>query len=446
MRSNHFSYSSEKFGYYFSIKKLEIWLKAYKDKLTQFDNDLEKISNAKTALTNNTLVYEMDNLYRQLKVLKDNIKIMELYIRDYFEDKFNGLILSFKTEMAQIESKFHEFRNNLVIKTNQKITEEYNNCITELKNKTTFITETVNKISYVDPTEEKEFFDTFYRGLQMNQNHHKELNNERRIIEGLQDDIAKLHGYYRMKLHNQKVSFEKELDELRKNLSNNKDLWDKLAIAERNEAILKEELAKTQKSLAAAEEFIKRLRIQIRNSHDKNVALEKQISQITVKDIINNAGKGINMKAMELYSDIRQTYVYNMKNNVNVITALERIKAKYEKDEDIKTVLANFEMLHQKYAQEVDNKRNFTATLQNIRNDVERMQAINNKKIEDITRTNKQLMSENSNLKMELEKMKYNVGLSSKRLSKSNVGSASNKTSTDRFPDIIGKKSIQKEK
>ena len=442
-RSNHFSYSSEKFGYYFSIKKLEIWLKAYKTKLTQFDQDLEKISNAKTALTNNTLVYEMDNLYRQLKVLKDNIKIMELYIRDYFEDKFNGLILSFRTEMAQIEAKFHEFRNNLVITTNQKITEEYSKCITELKNKTTFITEQVNKISYVDTTEEKEFFDTFYRGLQMNQNYHNELNNERKAIEGLQDDIAKLHGYYRMKLHNQKVDFEKELDELRKNLSNNKDLWDKLAIAERNEVILKEELAKTQKSLASAEEFIKRLRIQIRNSHDKNVSLEKQISQITVKDIINNAGKGVNVKAMELYSDIRQSYVYNMKNNVNIITALERIKTKYEKDEDIKVVLANFEMLHQKYAQEVDNKRTFSITLQNIKDDIERMQSIHTKKLEEITKVNQQLRNENSNLKIEIEKMRYNNPLTNsskinRKVNKS--GSSSNnqshRSSTDKFPEI----------
>ena len=442
-RSNHFSYSSEKFGYYFSIKKLEIWLKAYKNKLTQFDQDLEKISNAKTALTNNTLVYEMDNLYRQLKVLKDNIKVMEMYIRDYFEDKFNGLILSFRTEMAQIEAKFHEFRNNLVITTNQKITEEYNNCITELKNKTTFITEQVNKISYVDTTQEREFFDTFYRGLQMNQNYHTELNNERKIIEGLQDDISKLHGYYRMKLHNQKVDFEKELDELRKNLSNNKDLWDKLAIAERNEVILKEELAKTQKSLASAEEFIKRLRIQIRNSHDKNVSLEKQILQISVKDIINNAGKGINVKAMELYNDIRQSYVYNMKNNVNIITALERIKVKYEKDEDIKVVLTNFEMLHQKYAQEVDNKRTFTVTLQNIRDDIERMQSIHNKKLEEVNKINLQLKNENSNLKIELEKIKlnpaYNNNNGKKFLNKSGASSnnVSNRSSTDKFPDIL---------
>lgn len=277
----------------------------------------------------------------------------------------------------------------------------------------------------------------------MNQNYHNELNNERKAIEGLQDDIAKLHGYYRMKLHNQKVDFEKELDELRKNLSNNKDLWDKLAIAERNEVILKEELAKTQKSLASAEEFIKRLRIQIRNSHDKNVSLEKQISQITVKDIINNAGKGVNVKAMELYSDIRQSYVYNMKNNVNIITALERIKTKYEKDEDIKVVLANFEMLHQKYAQEVDNKRTFSITLQNIKDDIERMQSIHTKKLEEITKVNQQLRNENSNLKIEIEKMRYNNPLTNsskinRKVNKS--GSSSNnqshRSSTDKFPEI----------
>ena len=452
MRSAQFSNSSEKFGYYFSIKKLEIWLTAYKNKLIQFDNDLEKISNAKIAITNNTLVYEMDNLYRQLKVLKDNIKIMEIYIRDYFEDKFNGLILSFKTELSQIESRFQEFRNDLVIKTNISITEEYNKCIQKLKDKSIFITNTVNKISDVDTTQEKEFFDTFFRGLNMNTNYHKELNNERNIIKNLQDDIMKLHGYYRMKLHTQKVEFENELDTLRKNLSNNKDLWDKLAIAERNEAILKEELAKTQKSLAAAEEFIKRLRIQIRNSHDKNVMLEKKLSESSVKETINQGGKGTNLKAMELYSDIRQNYVYNMKNNVNIITALDNIKTKYADDEDIKTILNNFEMLHKKYSEEVDNKRNFVTTLSHIKEDVERMQMLHNKKIEEFGRENSMLKEENTNLKIEIEKMKIknNSQLATSRklnksinidLSKLNSSQGKDKNNNNNNTSNVSKKS-----
>ena len=265
-RSNHFSQSSEKFGYFFSIKKLEIWLRAYKNKLIEFDQDLEKISNAKIAITNNSLVYEMDNLYRQLKVLKDNIKIMETYIKDYFIDEFRGKKLSFDTQLSHMKADFDNFRNNLVIKINQDITDQYNHCINELKQKTIFITESVNKISNVDTTQEKEFFENFYRGLAMNQNYHIELNKKRAHIEELQNEIAHLHESYKNQLYQQKMDFENELDKLRKNLSNNKDLWDKLAIAERNENILKEELSKTQKSLASAEEFIKRLRIQIRNS------------------------------------------------------------------------------------------------------------------------------------------------------------------------------------
>ena len=146
---------------------------------------------------------------------------------------------------------------------------------------------------------------------------------------------------------------------------------------------------------------------------------------------------------MELYSDIRQSYVYNMKNNVNIITALERIKTKYEKDEDIKVVLANFEMLHQKYAQEVDNKRTFSITLQNIKDDIERMQSIHTKKLEEITKVNQQLRNENSNLKIEIEKMRYNNPLTNsskinRKVNKS--GSSSNnqshRSSTDKFPEI----------
>ena len=116
---------------------------------------------------------------------------------------------------------------------------------------------------------------------------------------------------------------------------------------------------------------------------------------------------------------------------------------KYEKDEDIKVVLANFEMLHQKYAQEVDNKRTFSITLQNIKDDIERMQSIHTKKLEEITKVNQQLRNENSNLKIEIEKMRYNNPLTNsskinRKVNKS--GSSSNnqshRSSTDKFPEI----------
>lgn len=400
-RNNHLSNSSQKFGYCFKIKKLVIWLKAYKDKLEEFDSDLEKISNAKFAISNNKLVFEMDNLYRQLKVLKDNIKIMEFYIKDYFNDKFNNLISSYQTELSQIESQFSEFRKDIEIQLKQRITDHYNDCINKLRE----VTKRVNAIS-INSDLNKEFYENFDRGITVNQSHHEELNKGRKEIENLQNDIAKLHGYYRMKMHYQRVEFEKELDNLRKNLSNNRDLWDKLAIAERNEAVLKEELSKTQKSLAAAEEFIKKLRGQIRNSHDKNVSLEKKISQMTIKDIMHNAGKGSSAKAVELYNQIRQTYVYNMKNNVNLITAIEKIKMKYENDEDIKTVLTNFEILQKKYAEEIEAKRSFISTLNGIKGDVQKMNAISNKKLEEVTNNYNEVKKENDNLKIELDKVK----------------------------------------
>jgi chromosome segregation ATPase len=402
IRNNHLSFSSQKFGYCFKIKKLVIWLRAYKNKLVEFDNDLEKISNAKFAISNNKLVFEMDNLYRQLKVLKDNIKVMEFYIKDYFNDKFNNLISSYQTELSQIEAQFSEFRKDIEVQLKQKITEHYNDCINRLRE----VTKKVNSISDVNVEQNQEFYENFDRGLTVNQSHHEELNKGRKEIENLQNDIAKLHGFYRMKMHNQRVEFENELDNLRKNLSNNQDLWDKLAIAERNETVLKEELSKTQKSLAAAEEFIKKLRGQIRNSHDKNVALEKKISQMTIKDIMRNAGKGSSAKAVELYDQIKQTYVYNMKNNVNLITAIEKIKMKYEKDEDIKILLTNFEILQKKYAEEIEAKRSFIATLNGIKGDVQKMNAISNKKLEEVTNNYNEIKKENENLKIELDKMK----------------------------------------
>ena len=78
--------------------------------------------------------------------------------------------------------------------------------------------------------------------------------------------------------------------------------------------------------------------------------------------------------------------MYIMKNNVNLITANEKIKMKYEKDEDIKIVLTNFEILQKKYAEEIEAKRSFISTLNGIKNDVQKMNAIANKKLEEDTK------------------------------------------------------------
>ena len=133
---------------------------------------------------------------------------------------------------------------------------------------------------------------------------------------------------------------------------------------------------------------------------------KKKISQMTIKDIMRNAGKGSSAKAVELYDQIRQTYVYNMKNNVNLITAIEKIKMKYEKDEDIKILLTNFEILQKKYAEEIEAKRSFISTLNGIKNDVQKMNAISNKKLEEVTKNYNDVKKENENLKIELDKLK----------------------------------------
>ena len=69
---------------------------------------------------------QINDLHYQLQVKQQTEQRASDYSEteldiETIEDKFNELILSFKTEMSHIESKFHEFRNNLVITTNQKI-------------------------------------------------------------------------------------------------------------------------------------------------------------------------------------------------------------------------------------------------------------------------------------------------------------------------------------
>lgn len=440
-KSLHYANSSEKFGFYFTIKKLEIFSSILKGKLNDYDDNIDKISNAKLALSGNKLVYEMDNLYRQLKVLKDNIKVMEQYIKVYFDEKFQAMISSHFMEVGQIGAKFKDFKQEVVSSTVQQITEEYNLCLEELKKKLSALTTQVNLIKEIQKPqenianinlpsggrghssifisnnhefnnilddEEREFYDHFYREMVIEQNFNKEVNKERKKVDSLNDDISRLHAFYRMKLNLQKNNYEKELHELKQNLSSNKDLWDKLGIAERNEKILKEELSKTQKSLASSEEFTKKLQAQIRKLHDKNVNLEKQLSSISAQNILNNASKS-DYKAMELYNETKQTYVYNMKNNVNLLASIEKVKNNYKGDPDIKIVLENLELLHTKYSQEVENKRSYINTLNSIKKDIQKMKDTENKKFEELNLVIENLIKENKRYKYELEKMRNNL-------------------------------------
>ena len=146
-----------------------------------------------------------------------------------------------------------------------------------LKNKNAFLTEILEAEM---KRKEEDYIqqDIFYKEMELERKFIVSLNEERNKNEKLVKTIANLHSFYRFKLHLQKVKNNTKVEELKNVLSSNKDLWDKLGISEKNEKILKEELSKTQKNLAATEEFIKRLQQQIRKSHDKNVDLEKQLT------------------------------------------------------------------------------------------------------------------------------------------------------------------------
>ncbi len=124
-RSDKVLYCSEKFGNYLTMRKLELRNEFITKRINDYDSNFEKISNAKLALTGNKLVFEMDNLYRQLKVLKDNVLIIEEYMRKYFEDSFKNKINRLNVEKEETEAKFINYKNELVSEIVQDITNEY---------------------------------------------------------------------------------------------------------------------------------------------------------------------------------------------------------------------------------------------------------------------------------------------------------------------------------
>ncbi len=428
----NYTSSAESFGLFTKLKKQENIINILKEKLLDYDCNFEKICNAKLALQGNRTIYEMDNLYRQLKILRDNISLMEEYMKIFFEEKFKQIISRLKTQSGIIENKFVDFKENIISSTLQNILIEYNICLSELKEKHLSLADAVKSLqenagkNKLDKSGEAEnsFFEHFNREMEIETNFNKEINLARKKNDNLHEDVSKLHAYYRMKMNLQKTEYDKNLAELNQKLSSNQDLWDKLGIAEKNEKILKEELSKTQKSLAYAEEFNKKLQTQIRKSHNTNTNLEKQISMISANNIINNATKGENIKAIELNEQTKKVYLYNTKNNSNLVNAVEKLQkiiSSNSDDEnslinikdnlsvkDIKIILESLENTHLKYTQEVDSKRNFVNMLNKLKEDVTNMREVNKMNIEEANKRVKMLTDQLNNSYLELNIIKKN--------------------------------------
>ena len=86
----------------------------------------------------------------------------------------------------------------------QKISEEYNKALSDLKNKSIFMTETLENIMK-RREEDITFNDIFYKELEIESKFTKLLNQERHKNEKLHKTIANLHTFYRLKLQMKKI-------------------------------------------------------------------------------------------------------------------------------------------------------------------------------------------------------------------------------------------------
>ena len=441
-KQEQYTNAVDKFGDTFSIKKLDSYLNAYYNRLNDYEENIEKTTNSKLAINSNKLVFEMDNLYKQLSIYKENVAIMEEYIQTYFQEKFYYITSNLKHEIYEIENKFQVFKEDVKNNTILAIKEEYLNCLQQFKKKTFFLTQqnlksnyynnllavgtsshntnlqnnsNSNIIHYNPPNikfdVEDDFIEHFYREIDIETNYNKDVMLMKIKNDKLNNMIYQLHMFYRLKMLHIQKNYNFEVDQIKQKLSSNKDLWNKLSIAEKNESILKEELKKTQKNLAADEEFIKKLQLQIRILHDKNVTLEKKLSNITAQEMINPIDNGENSTVNKLYNQTKTNYVYDFKNNVNLTSAINKLKESSNMKKEIDLVLNNLELIHLKYSQELNNKREYISSLNNIKQDIVNIKEINKIKLSEAEFKLNKLKLENTNLNIEIKKLKNSLNV-----------------------------------
>lgn len=98
--------------------------------------------NSKMYEKGNQLIYELDNVNRQLRLFKDNVYLMEREIKTQLRDEFQEFFRKQQTKLDEAVFKFKQFRDDIqldvgeeVSKRKEFITKEISKKAEEYKNK-----------------------------------------------------------------------------------------------------------------------------------------------------------------------------------------------------------------------------------------------------------------------------------------------------------------------
>lgn len=104
------------------------------NRITKTQDNLDKLINSKMYEKGNLLIYELDNVNRQLKLFKDNVFILEKEMTLRIHNEYQKTMRDNKSKMFELSRLFRDFKDSVANQIGQDVTVEKD-----------FITKEINK-------------------------------------------------------------------------------------------------------------------------------------------------------------------------------------------------------------------------------------------------------------------------------------------------------------
>lgn len=223
-----------------------------KDQLFHTKSHIDRLVNTQLSQKGNQLIYDLDMSNRQLRELRDHLTLLEKHLREEIHKEYKEEVENKAYEIEKLRQDFKSYRDEMRAQLKSDVEVHKANAAKE------------------------------FRGMAMSKKIRLKNEEEEDQDKKHEPDIVKMQELIRkMRTVNQwnrlqlKQKYEKQVAELREQLTSNQFLWEQLGESQRREALLKQELSFTQQSLSAAEKLADKLQTQIEDMNNQRLRLQQ---------------------------------------------------------------------------------------------------------------------------------------------------------------------------
>ena len=221
--------------------------------LERLHTNIVSLVNAQLAQKGTQLIYELDISARQLIEIKANSRDLEQQVVKLIRQEYSHKISEQKLEIQKLESQFNVYRGELAQEIRSDIDAKKIEALNELKG-------SAGKYKNINSSDVRESMPVSLR---------------KPTLVRIQEAIRKMLISNQWDRLQTTQTYDKNLQDLKSQLSSNQYLWEQLNESQRRESLLKQELSYTQQALSAAEKLAEKLQTQIEDMNSQRLRLQQ---------------------------------------------------------------------------------------------------------------------------------------------------------------------------